>query len=323
MSFQPMVPPSYGHSRTPADTQRAVRDGGGVRTLRGVRYRGATLTIAVHGFGDSVAAARLDGAPITHAEVPETLTGEHTVELTMNGRWPATSVHEVPSRFAPATPRTELRNGALVWNAVRGAELYVVFENGVRQGGTTLTRTTVSAADGLREYEVLAVNATGDESFLSDPVRVVPNGAETMAKPEGSELAREYAGFTGAGYLPLSLQRNLTVRIPVRVDREGTYAIDVRYANGNGPVNTEDKVAVRTLIVDGDTAGVIVMPQRGASRWTDWGWSNVLRVRLGAGTHTLIIAYAPLDANMNRRENSALLDLVRVTRLSTPTRGSK
>jgi hypothetical protein len=72
---------------------------------------------------------------------------------------------------------------------------------------------------------------------------------------------------------------------------------------------------VRTLLVDGDTAGVVVMPQRGANQWSDWGWSNVLRVRLGAGAHTMVLTYAPLDENMNRRENTALVDELRLTRL--------
>jgi hypothetical protein len=57
------------------------------------------------------------------------------------------------------------------------------------------------------------------------------------------------------------------------------------------------------------------MPQRGAGLWTDWGYSNPVHVRLAAGRHALTIAYTPGDANMNRRENTALLDHVRVTRL--------
>lgn len=101
----------------------------------------------------------------------------------------------------------------------------------------------------------------------------------------------------------------------MRIFRDGLYAVDVRYANGNGPVNTEDKVAVRTLIIDGDTAGVLVMPQRGTQSWFNWGWSNALRVELRAGAHTFTIAYTTLDENMNRRENTALLDVIRVTRL--------
>jgi hypothetical protein len=132
-------------------------------------------------------------------------------------------------------------------------------------------------------------------------------------KPQRPTLEHEHAGYGGNGYAPLTLQRNTTLTFSVQVPHGGAYAIDARYANGNGPVNTEDKVAVRTLLVDGDTAGVIVMPQRGVDRWSEWGWSNVLLASLTAGAHTLTLTYTPLDANMNRRVNSALLDLVRLT----------
>ncbi|HEX5830556.1 MAG TPA: hypothetical protein VFY16_06220 [Gemmatimonadaceae bacterium] len=299
--FRPMVPPSYD----------------GERTLRGVRYRGATLTITVRGHGDGVAAARLDGRPVERAEIPATLTGAHTLELAMNGRWPEAEIDVVEHRFAPATPRVALRGDTLVWDSVPGATRYVLYRNGQPASRTESTTAGVRPADGLDEYQVLAVNAAGDESFLSEPVRVAPAAAEQVAKPAGASLEREHAGFTGAGYVRLTRERNVTVAVPVRVTRAGTYAVDVRYANGNGPVNTEDKVAVRTLLVNGDTAGVLVMPQRGANRWTEWGWSNVLRVRLQPGTHTLTISYTPLDENMNRRENTALLDQVRVTRLAS------
>jgi hypothetical protein len=174
----------------------------------------------------------------------------------------------------------------------------------------------VRRSDGLQEYQVLAVDAVGDESFLSEPVRVVATGDEQTVKPQAAGLERERAGYTGAGYVRLTRQQNTSVTVPVRVTRAGTYAVDVRYANGNGPINTEDKVAVRTLLVDGDTAGVVVMPQRGVNQWTDWGWSNSVRVQLTAGAHTLVLTYTPFDENMNRRENTALFDVLRLTRLA-------
>ena len=65
-------------------------------------------------------------------------------------------------------------------------------------------------------------------------------------------------------------------------------------------------------------AGVLVMPQRGVDAWSDWGWSTALRVRLAPGEHTLTLAYTPLDENMDRRVNTALLDHVRLTPLSAP-----
>jgi hypothetical protein len=121
----------------------------------------------------------------------------------------------------------------------------------------------------------------------------------------------------------LTRERNATVAIPVQVASAGNYAIDFRYANGNGPVNTEDKVAVRTVIVDGDTTGVVVLPQRGVNRWAEWGWSNPLHVSLTPGPHTVTIAYTRFDENMNRRENTALLDALRLTWLASPTTRGK
>ncbi|MFL5561566.1 MAG: glycogen debranching protein [Gemmatimonadaceae bacterium] len=299
--FRPMVPPSYG----------------GVRRLGDMHYRGATLDITVRGYGDAVVSTKLDGKTVRRAEVSATLTGAHTVELTMNRRWLATTTHVVENRFAPGTPHATLTNATLAWNAVPGAVGYVVYRNGRYIGRTTATRAIARPRDGLDEYQLLAVNAKGDEGFLSEPVRVLPDGAEQMAKPANAALETENAGYTGAGYVRLTLDRNLSVTVPVTAPRDGAYAIDLRYANGNGPVNTEDKVAVRTLLVDGDTTGVVVMPQRGVNRWAEWGWSNVLRTHLTAGAHTVTIVYTPLDANMNRHENTALLDAVRVTRLAS------
>ncbi len=117
IAFRPMVPPSYG----------------GVRTLRGLHYRNATLVITVRGFGDSVSEARLDGAAVSRAEIPETAVGRHTLDLTMSGTWHADIVHEVPSRFAPASPRAMLRGAELAWDRVPGAVQYVVYEDGARR----------------------------------------------------------------------------------------------------------------------------------------------------------------------------------------------
>ena len=298
--FRPMVPPSYG----------------GERVLRGLRYRGATLDITVRGHGDGVASVKLDGLTIPRAEIPETLAGRHALEITLNGRWPAAEVNLVANRFAPATPAAEVRAGELAWTEVPDAAHYLVYRNGRPIEQTARTRVRADPMDGLDEYQVLAVNAAGDESFLSAPVRVAPAASEQTIKPPGA-LEREHAGYTASGYLRLERERNIGVEVEATVERAGWYALDVRYANGNGPVNTADKVALRTLLVDGRERGVIVMPQRGENRWSDWGWSNIQRVWLTAGTHRLALAYRSLDENMNRHENTALLDHLRLTRLSS------
>ena len=300
--LRPMVPPSLG----------------GTRTAAGVRYRSASLTIVVRGYGDAVASALLDGQRLALAEIPATLVGSHRIEITMNGRWPASgSIHLVPNRFAPATPHAEIVANTLHWSPVPGATRYTVFQNGRAFQSTAESSIPIRAVDSLTEYQVLATNAAGDASFLSEPLRVVQPAAELIAKPTGAELERADSGFSGAGYLRLTKERNTRVSIPVQVGADGIYAVDVRYANGSGPVNTADMVAVRTLIVDGDTIGVLVLPQRGENRWSDWGWSNVLHLPLRAGAHTLTLSLGPLDENMNRHVNTALLDEIRLTRLSS------
>lgn len=300
LELRPMVPPSYA----------------GERTLRGVRYRGARLAITVRGAGDGVAVVRLDGRTVPRAEIPATLAGAHRLEIEMNGRWPTGRINLAEHRFAPATPRAVLRRDTVAWAPVPGAVHYAVFRDGRPAGRATGPQFPLAVADGLAEYQVAAVDAAGVESFLSEPVRVVPERAVQLVQEPSRGRERQHAGYTGRGYLRLTREQHTSVDLSVRVPRAGAYALDVRYANGNGPVNTGDGSALRTLLVDGREAGVLVMPHRGAEVWTDWGYSNPVRVQLPAGRHTVTISYTARDENMNRAVNTALLDHLRLTRLA-------
>ena len=299
--FRPMVPRVYA----------------GERTLSNLHYRDAVLSVTVRGFGDGVASVRLDGQAARRPEFPARLTGAHTLELTLNGRWQPGHEHVVENVNSPANPKAELHGDTLIWTRVDGAASYVVYRNGQRLGTTKLTRAPVRRGVTLSEYQVLARNADGLESFLSEPQRVIVDSAVLVIEPASRLLEHERTGFSGGGYVPLTVQQNATVEIPLDIPRAGTYAIDARYANGNGPINTDSKAAVRTVLVDGKELGVLVMPQRGENRWNDWGYSNPLRARLSPGAHVLTMTYTPLDMNMNRKENTALLDHVRLTPLLT------
>ncbi len=304
--FRPMVPPAYA----------------GERTLSNLRYRNAILTITVRGSGNGVASAKLDGRPMERAEIPATLTGEHTIEIEMNGRWPEMRINRVDDHFAPETPVVTQNGETLTWEPIPGAARYVVHRDGRPVRTTMETRTVTEDGSRLSEYQVLAVDSAGAESFLSEPVRVAPRRAVLIARPRGAPLEREHEGFmTREGYVRLTREANPAIDLPVRVACGGLYAVDARYANGSGPINTDAKAAIRTLRVDGREVGVLVMPQRGTERWTDWGYGTALRVRLAPGEHVLTLAYTPLDENMDRRVNTALLDFVRLTLLA-PDAGS-
>ena len=312
--FRPVVPEVFG----------------GERVLRGVRYRGATLTVTLRGTGTHVMRATLDGRVMSAAEVPATLMGAHDVLMELDGAAASGAAvssgagaaagaaagasagaarlrgRMVAAAFAPATPAVSLRiagrDTSLTWAAVPTAVRYVMYRDGRAVDTVKTPSKAVRSASALSEYQVLALDARGLASFLSEPVRVVAAGAEIVSRPPGA---------------PLRLERTLNTSVmwDIAVPRDGRYALDARYANGNGPINTEDKAAVRTLLIDGREAGVLVMPQRGSGRWGEFGFSNAITLDLRAGRHAVEVRYAPLDRNMNGVESTAVLEGLRATRV--------
>ena len=125
----------------------------------------------------------------------------------------------------------------------------------------------------------------------------------------------QYAKASDGKNVCISRNENILITIPVEIPADGTYAIDWRYANGNGPINTENKCATRLLKVDGRTIGVSVFAQRGENKWDNWGWSSVMCASLKAGHHTLTLEFADCVENMNITENKALLDQLRIVRI--------
>ena len=91
--------------------------------------------------------------------------------------------------------------------------------------------------------------------------------------------------------------------------------MDFRYANGNGPINTSNKCAIRTLRVGATQLGTVVLPQRGVDEWSDWGYSSPILVQLPRGKSVLVLALDPANENMNGTVNEALLDQLRIIRI--------
>ncbi len=301
---------------------RAVSGDPEVRELRGLRYRGATLTVRVRGWSpcgrdyratlDGATITPLTGAPVREVELPATLTGEHVLEIRVMPCI-ADYVYGAPVApdAAPATPQARLEGTAgaraITWDAIPGAERYVVYRDGRPIDTTTVRRHNVVPTRDLAEYQVLALDTVPHASFLSEPVRVVmPSGEGVLAAP---------------GW-PVRLERESpAVEVTLQLDERTRIAIDALYSNGSGPINTEDKAAVRTLAIDGNDAGVLVMPQRGAGNWDESGYSNPLVVTLEPGAHVLRVRWDARDENMNGTVSSVLLRGLRVTRLGTERRG--
>lgn len=288
----------------------------GTRRLTNFKYRQAVLNIELTGFGKEVQAITLDGQPLPGGAVPASLTGTHALRIVLTSQAPAEApVNRVANRFSPETPQVTLAGGQLSWAAIPGAQTYRVLKNGqpVNASGA-LSYTIVSG--GPAEYQVLAIDNQGLESFASEPLLVGAPATEVQLETLAPAAAYAYQGFSGKGFVEVSPTKNQRLPLALTVPEAGLYALDFRYANGNGPVNTDNKCAIRTLRDgQGRLLGTVVLPQRGVGEWSSWGFSNLLLVPLAKGQNALTLTYEPANTNMNGAVNQAMLDYVRVRRV--------
>jgi len=287
----------------------------GKRVLNNFRYRDALLDITLEGWGNEIASFRLDGVKQA-AVLPVGLKGRHHVEIILACRdIPAKNVTVVDNQYAPNTPKVSLNNEKLTWERQDGVRLFHVLLNGKIWKATTQTLVSIPAdMDG--EIQVVAVGENGFESFASEPMAHYKDVKIYETEKYARKSSNAYKDYSGDGFVEISHALNRKVVIPVQMDKAGTYAVDWRFANGNGPVNTENKCAIRTLFVDGKVKGVQVFPQRGTNLWNSWGWSNSILVHLPEGSHEICLEFIPYNENMNLFVNQAMLDYLRITRVS-------
>ena len=296
------------------------------RSLTGFPYRGASLDITVKGYGDRIASFTLNGKKINAGAdgvfIPVgQLKGNCRIDIVMadNDIAPM-KVNMAANLKTPITPITWIENGnTLRWNPIEYIGHYVILRNGESVGETRSTEWEMNPAG---EYQVIGVSEEGTESFASEPrsnlprlTVEIPGESFTLASSEISYPANEkITGSHGEGFVEIDHQ-SAALEIPFTTDASGIYSITFDYANGNGPMNTENKCAIRTVYVDGVRLGTVVMPTRGRGNWSDWGTTNSLQIPLDRGSHTVTLRFDPEDENMNLKTNHAIVDRMGVTRI--------
>jgi len=302
MNFSPVIPESFN------DTY----------SLSGLKYRNGTYNIKVTGWGDGVMSFKIDGKESADHYIPATTTGNHNIEIVMNGRTTGSTHKAVSNLTAPETPLLSVTDSGLQWSQVSETTGYRVFKNGKVIASTAGTDFVPGNPDEAAEYQVMAVGSNLTESFMSNPVTVSPaaNGTIT-AEAESFNVSGEnrYPGYTGSGYVKFSLSENRELRIRITA-REGKYALVMRYSNGTGPVNTDNNCAIRSLYVNGIYTRALVFPQRGKDEWSDWGYTYPEWIDLKEGENILAIRYENFNRNMDGEINDFLLDRITLERFN-------
>lgn len=288
----------------------------GKRSLTNFKYRDAILDIEVEGSGDRIASFTLDGKKTT-PEILASVKGKHTIKMVLStSSQVTTQINKRANVFSPATPLPTLSDRQLTWAPVPEAVVYQIVKNGKVADQTTSTHYQINPGP-YAEYQVVAVDANGTGSFASEPMVVVESASVQIQEIEQfvGKANHPYQGFNGDGFVETSKTVNASIDFSITIADAGTYAIDFRYANGNGPTNTENKCAIRSLKANGKFVATYVFPQRGVQEWSNWGYSNSAKIPLEKGTHRFTLVLDTMNENMNGVVNQAMLDQVRVIRL--------
>lgn len=290
----------------------------GDKVITGFRYRDAVLTITVHGTGTEVKEFTIDGKRCDDEFFPANMSGKHRIDITMaNNRVKRQPVNMTRQAWMPSAPMLGWRehDEAVIENYVDG-QRYDVYSNGLLFGQVKSDGFKLDKMEGYTVVDVVPVSGTGLSGFTMRPYEYIPDGAMIVVQAEN--IAAPGTSFIkdkkkADRFVEITRERNTRLAFDVTVPQTGTYFVDVRYANGSGPINTENKCAIRTLVVNGNRVGAIVMPQRGIDEWLSTGYSNMLATELTAGKNSVSIEYlVPENINMNGEVNTALIDYVRI-----------
>ena len=297
--FNPVIPKVYG----------------GKRTLSNFKYRNATLNITVKGHGTKIKSVTIDGKAADKSFIANDVTGTHNIVIEMaNNDFPNKGINTADNHFAPTTVLAKKEGEWVKWQAIKEAKEYRIYKNGKFLQTTTQTQFK-NDAKGYASYMISAVDAKDYEGFASEPVVFAADVQIVELEQFGNQSNLPYSNFSGDGFVELSLDKNRYLKFPIEIKADGTYLLDFRYSNGNGPWNTDNKCAIRSLTIADTYQGVIVMPQRGKDEWSDWGNTNSFKVDFKAGRHSIIVHFEDWNNNMNVDVNTAMLDYLQITKV--------
>lgn len=293
------------------------------KQLTNLKYRKAILDITIQGYGDRVSAFYIDGKKLKEPFVSSSMNGRHSVRIVMNDQFSRYDEHAVePVNYSPHTPIAWLDGATrMSWQQVQGAKEYKILRNGSSiaiqpESNIEGNYYDIPDEEGFAEYQVVAVDSLGVESFASEPL--VRFGISNVRHYDMTAFAepttlKSCQGYSGNGAIEITSTSNTRIDLRINVPADGTYLIDFRYANGTGSPTSGNSCASRMLWYNGRRVGNVVFPQRGKDLWSNWGYSTPVVLKLKQGEQSLVLIYELDNQNMSPDNvNRAILDHLRL-----------
>ena len=296
LAFKPLIPASMQ----------------GKYQLNSFRYRNSVLNITVEGFGDTISEFYVNGTLRLKHEISAEEKGNIDIRIVMNNSFKESGIiNKKGLLFSPPAPKIELKGNEISWKKIPDTEKFLLLRNGkiikeLKEHSYTVNDKAFS------EYQVIAVDKNGLQSFASEPVLFYEKSYKFEAENEFNQSGFSAAGYSGNGFVETNVNFNTEILFRANIEETGEHLIRVRYANGNGSVKTDNKCAVRKLTVNNKGEAVFVFPQRGKEEWDNWGWSNGITVRLKKGANNFKLIYNTHHDNMNINTNHALIDYIEI-----------
>ncbi len=294
IEFKPFVPKSFA----------------GKKSLTNFAYRQMNLEITVEGYGNTIESFRIDGKKHEKAFLNANLKGKHKIEIKLTNK--------SPKKGKINLQKVDFSNQNSTSDNFYTHESFKIYKNGKLSNREEFEKMkTDENLAVLSEFMFVGISPKGYESFSGEPFHFVPKKVSIFECEDFAQKSNvESKGFSGKGFVEISLKSNTVFDFEIEVAEAGTYAIDFKYANGTGPINTDNNCAIRTLWLENKFVGSIVMPQRGTDEWSNWGFSNSRQVRLNAGKNNLKLTFEPYNQNMDGEINNALIDYARVLKIN-------
>lgn len=280
----------------------------GRHELKGLVWRDLTFDLVLDGSGSEILSCTINGKealPVLSCSC----NGHYTVEIVLGRQTGAGgSVRQVSVAYDLPVPAWGVPGVDLAWNPVEGADYYRVYRNGVPIAQTEETVYVPLYPKNHCHYQVMAVSLDGRESFLNEPHEYVPNNARVETRPSGLSgddvWVSRIENSSGASFHD------------IMIARDGVYRVDAYYANGTGSLRDGNTCALRSLFLNGERAGSIIMPHLGEpGQWDHLGYSSGLEIFMSRGVYKVEMSYQVEDENINYFVNTSLIKNLRFTRI--------